>query len=346
MSRRGLGAHRGTRCRPRRARGHCAPAGYVSALLRNPAYKGALAWGTRAGGKFYCVQGGEQAERPAEARGRWRSHRAGAAEAVLREGAHEPLVSPEVWAAAQEAREFNRSRQVRGQATRSAYLLSGFLRCVGCGRPLTGSTHTQRGYTNRYYLCTGYREHGQGFCAQPSVRKEVLDEAVRATVARYVEEALGELGSSPSAARGLREEEQAGSPRRERTRPAADYAAEIERRQRMIGDDAGEDPRLLDEIHDLKRRQAEALAAAAGAPMAPGSLERAWREARALLADVRELLASGTVQEQKTILRRVLVGVTADTRQGTYRAELAAVGAGDPCPTGATSGGSPGTPRG
>lgn len=79
----------------------------VAALLKNDAYRGAIVGGRKGDGELYGT-----------------------------EDAHEPLVSPELWQAAQRRLEANRER---GSGVRNThYLLSGLLRCVHCGEAYTG----------------------------------------------------------------------------------------------------------------------------------------------------------------------------------------------------------------
>jgi site-specific DNA recombinase len=86
-----------------------------------------------------------------------------------------PLVSPELFAAAQEQLEENRQRRL-GQ-TRRSFLLQGLLECGCCGYAFTG----RRTQKYAYYGCLGgdaSRWGGQKVCHNKMIRTDCLDEAI------------------------------------------------------------------------------------------------------------------------------------------------------------------------
>jgi hypothetical protein len=91
--------------------------------------------------------------------------------------AHEPIVDEATWQAA------NR-RDLTGRRRRppSPYLLSGVLRCAGCGYSMQG-THDSHG--KRIYRCI--RRHAGGICPEPArIVAAVADEAVLAELRQRV----------------------------------------------------------------------------------------------------------------------------------------------------------------
>ena len=108
-----------------------------------------------------------------------------------------PLVDPETWARVQEV---NRAAQARFGAwhprrVKSKYLLSGFLRCGVCGRPMGGLTASQRdGKSYEYYSCSG-RTDMVSKCRARRIRTELLDGRVM--------ELLHELLTAPEVLREL-----------------------------------------------------------------------------------------------------------------------------------------------
>lgn len=86
------------------------------------------------------------------------------------QGAHESIVSLELWEAYREKR---RRRATRPRAESSGYLLSGIVRCKACGTVLTGSKATGG---NRYYRCaSGFTRgtHAGGYIRCSTVESEV-----------------------------------------------------------------------------------------------------------------------------------------------------------------------------
>ena len=126
---------------------------YVSALdhvLKNPVYYGAIRWK----GELYA-------------------------------GAHEPLVSRELFDRVQEAFAPNRTKN---NAQKRTYVLRDFLYCAECGAKITAGTH--KGHV--YYRCT----HGKGECSQrsyirePVLMAEVADVLDRIAITPDIVEAL------------------------------------------------------------------------------------------------------------------------------------------------------------
>lgn len=89
-------------------------------------------------------------------------------------GAHEPLVSVELFERVQEAFAPNRTKN---NAQKRSYALRDFLTCGECGAKITAGTH--KGHV--YYRCT----HGKGDCSQRSyIREAALTEEVASLLAQ------------------------------------------------------------------------------------------------------------------------------------------------------------------
>lgn len=87
-------------------------------------------------------------------------------------GAHDQLVSDEDFEAAQRPKD---GRDYSGRATRGngQFLLSGLVRCAGCGHVMTSSSHS----AGKRFRCT--RDHADGTCPAPtSAFMEPLDDIV------------------------------------------------------------------------------------------------------------------------------------------------------------------------
>jgi ribosomal protein L34E len=101
---------------------------------------------------------------------------------------HEPLVSEELWQAAQHPN----GRQAQRSRTHS-YLLTGVIRCAACGYSLQGTTNG-RGVT--VYRCT--RKHAGGVCPNPvAVRCQDIDKRVMWALRDIVTVLAGDQTEAP-----------------------------------------------------------------------------------------------------------------------------------------------------
>jgi hypothetical protein len=143
---------------------------WVSRTLRNPVYVAEIEWGRTKRGHYESYQG-----------------------PVLRSGVedcgparHKPLISRDVWEACQ-VRLTNEDQRLATMTRRASTpaVLSGFLRCRGCGGPMRAQRQRQRPSrwgTSQYY-CAG-RGRGQSTCREPGVAMALADAAVLREVAR------------------------------------------------------------------------------------------------------------------------------------------------------------------
>lgn len=108
-------------------------------------------------------------------------------EIVNPKGIEQPLVSPDLFEAAQR----RHPRPPRGVHPRA--LLAGVARCAGCGGALTASSSPKKGYTERIYRCVNNKANGR--CSAPAIIAQRKLEA-------YVEElTLEEIGRLAATAR-------------------------------------------------------------------------------------------------------------------------------------------------
>jgi hypothetical protein len=181
---------------------------WVSRTLRNPIYVAEIAWGRSKRGHYESYQG-----------------------PVLRSGVedcgparHKPLIERAVWEACQ-VRLQNDDQRTQTTTRRASVpaLLSGFLRCQGCG----GSWRAQRQHqrqgrhgTSQYYCAA--RSAAQSPCREPGVAMALADDAVLREVARlrpgrpWTPDALDEvLEHDPHAEERARVEAEIAAARRE-----------------------------------------------------------------------------------------------------------------------------------
>ncbi|MGE0706703.1 MAG: recombinase family protein [Planctomycetota bacterium] len=143
-------------------------------ILRNPAYRGDLAWNQRTTARYARVLEGKPVRRqvgqtPLYARNDER-------EWVLIEDHHPALVTRELWGLANEV--LDRRGRERGGARRAAspYPLSGLIRCCVCGSRWVGASVTNNGKLRRRYSCSGYT-HSRT-CQPYTLSQPLLEEAV------------------------------------------------------------------------------------------------------------------------------------------------------------------------
>jgi site-specific DNA recombinase len=153
----------------------------VWGILKNPAYRGAAAFGkTQIGELRKRLRAGRgQAEQPRRAYSVYKTPDRGVEITVP------ALVSEDLFAVVAEQLGENRRRQRQGKRG-ARYLLQGLLVCGQCGYAYYGKTVSRRsakGATRHYayYRCTGtdaYRFGGQRVCQNKQVRTDLLEEAV------------------------------------------------------------------------------------------------------------------------------------------------------------------------
>jgi DNA invertase Pin-like site-specific DNA recombinase len=278
--------------------------GTVWAILRNPIYTGTLIYGKaryRDVGKKY----GKQRLPPTE-------H-------VILEAAVPVIIERELWEAAQ-GRHGNARSFGKGRPWHRPYLLSGLIECGHCGKRFQAKKMA-RGRVPAYYLCGGYVASGSAFCASPRIPITYLEEAVldgiqkrldavldTSELARRVEELLGNCRSI----------EDAAVPELEAR--LRDTRQQIRRLVAALAAGTDDLPTVRTTLAELERERerleedvsrAKVLAAAAENPDA-GIVADLLES----LGNVRELMASGSPEERRSVVRSFMQGVRIDATNG------------------------------
>jgi site-specific DNA recombinase len=163
----------------------------VGAILKNPAYRGAAAFGKTQVGELRPRLRGQRG-RPEQPR------RAYSVYATPERAVSIPvpaLVSDDLFGAVAEQLAENRRRQ-RQRLDGARHLLQGLLVCQQCGYAYYGKAVSRCSATGEkrrhaYYRCTGteaYRFGGQRLCSNQPVRAELLEEAVWADVCALLQD--------------------------------------------------------------------------------------------------------------------------------------------------------------
>jgi site-specific DNA recombinase len=150
----------------------------VWGILKNPAYKGAAAFGKT---RSEAWRGRLRPQKGRPAQPRRPRFRAAVSEQDWISIPVPPIVEAELFDSVQEQlRENQRRAQIRRKGSR--FLLQGLICCAQCGYALCGTTRaTPDGERHGYYRCTGtdrYRFGGDRVCDSRAVRLDMLDSAV------------------------------------------------------------------------------------------------------------------------------------------------------------------------
>ena len=95
-------------------------------------------------------------------------------------GTHEAIVSEDLWNGVQTIGKGATRRKGGRHADGAHLLVRGMLRC-SCGSAML-PRKGRPGVERERYVCSGRIEHGAGFCSQPSIRRERIDEPLLATL--------------------------------------------------------------------------------------------------------------------------------------------------------------------
>src|SRR6266540_3481843 len=93
-------------------------------------------------------------------------------------GQHQPLVDQAIFDAAQALLTERGDAHSKRASNASKYLLSGRVRCVGCGKHFIGSAAHGNRYRYRYYVCFSRQRYGLSTCGADRLPAEQLDHAV------------------------------------------------------------------------------------------------------------------------------------------------------------------------
>ena len=142
----------------------------IKTILQNPCYYGALVWNRRTFGKLHGVNADGSPRRKAvpettrNPRSKW----------IVIEDVHEPLISKDLFQAAQSAMDERRGKGGKARPT-NRYLLSGLIRCTHCGFNYWGCVVKNTNGDHRYYVDAGYRAQGIKVCRSTSISADPLD---------------------------------------------------------------------------------------------------------------------------------------------------------------------------
>ena len=89
------------------------------------------------------------------------------------EGAWHGIVDTQTFLDAQRSRAARAPRMAHPRVVQSQYLLSGMIKCKGCGAAMTGMVAKSGQYF--YYACNTARRKGRGVCPTPLLPKHKME---------------------------------------------------------------------------------------------------------------------------------------------------------------------------
>jgi DNA invertase Pin-like site-specific DNA recombinase len=294
----------------------------IKNILMNPVYAGITCWNRRTQGKFHRVSSRGVVER--------QRHDARVTEPnpkedwIVQRDTHEALIPRPVFDAVQELRARRdeqgwHARHPRGRGKYSNYLLSGLIACSDCGHKFTGYTHKSRKKNTsnpkpRYYLCGGYATKGNTVCKRKAYPQEALESFVIERLQKRLEVFLGDGGEQ--VLRSMIEAALAGAGPTPKL-ALGDVRSQIARHRKDVD-------RLLDnltaanrdfvdqklaeirrKLRDLEAQEKNLTSRSAQTPNIRAAVEAALAQVRRF----REVMAKGTILEQKELLRGFIAGI-------------------------------------
>ena len=152
----------------------------VRTITENHSYYGARIYNRNSMSKILALQKGRDV-RHSVSYPHWQND---SKDWVIVEGAHDPIVSKEIWMKAYGFRQGKDSNATRVRH-KSPYLLSGLIRCSRCGFTFQGWTGKTRGKPYSHYIDSGW--NNKRVCSHLALKKDQLEEfaikAVKETVA-------------------------------------------------------------------------------------------------------------------------------------------------------------------
>jgi site-specific DNA recombinase len=270
--------------------------GTVWTMLRNPIYRGRLVYGKARYREVGTKRG--KVRRPES-------------EQLVADGAAPPIVSAELWAAAQ-AKHGDRKFGT-GRPWHHPCLLSGLIQCGHCGKRFQAQRQA-RGRIPAYYLCGGYVASGPGVCPSPRIPISYLDDAVIDGIQKRLDRFL-----DPTELRRRLEIALTTDRAAHASVPVLEgRLRETERKIARLVDALAAGPEDLPPVRaalvglDVERQRLEGELDAAKRRTAGGgaeALESVLDELLASLGNVREVLGAGEAEERRTVVRSFLRGV-------------------------------------
>ena len=297
----------------------------IRGVLCNPVYAGDTVWNRRAQGKFHrvSVQGVVERRRQTTRFSEPNPQE----DWIITPNTHERLVPRAVFMETQNLRRerhaaANYPVRPRGRGYYSNYLLTGLITCADCGHKFIGLAHKSRACKMdpslprpRYYTCSGYVQKGPSVCKRRALLREPLEASVLSrlearlhafladggekVLRQYIHEALARNDADPRMFLvDVRRE--IATLKRDVDRLLTNLTAA---NRDFVDEKLGAIRRRLQE---LKGREEELQAQTGKAVDEKVVVEAAL----AHVGRFRDILAHGSIVEQKDLIRHFIAGIT------------------------------------
>jgi DNA invertase Pin-like site-specific DNA recombinase len=290
---------------------------HVWRILTDPVYVGDKAWGGSRQGKYYEHAGGEVRRVKGGGKKRW--ERAAPGDRVVVRDAHPAMIDRPTFEAVRRKLAASRIATDHQPGRKGEWLLSGLVRCGGCGGRMTGQTRRHkrgaRVYTYRRYVCASNWRHGKGSCVYCGAEQDVIvREVARVIKGAFADQSRVRELERELAALAERSEKEAAGERRDLGRRLGELDRQLSAAARNV---------LL--VSDAHRPDAEAALAAmkaeradlaarlekvAAAAEAGQEYTAAVRDSLAELATIEETIAGATPDKVRTLLGRWVEKIT------------------------------------
>ena len=292
----------------------------VRSILLNPIYKGDHVYGRRPKSKYHdfsVEKVGDALRFSIEKKEIFRkgTDSKEIADCLVRPHSHPPLISEETWNLAQEiltSKVDGNLPKRSGRGARSSFLLTGFAKCASCGHTYQGDTHRRTG--RRSYQCGGYVGGGRSVCTRASIPAEAVERWIREEMQKRIldgrtrlfesfkdfeKAVLDELGSSFT------------PETRQDTGKKSLESALTERKKKLHLILTGLEPDNMDVANEIIRTLKKEISALEAQLKRAQELEGPCpvhnpaaiaKEAAAQLWNLKEALAKGMIEEQRTII--------------------------------------------
>jgi DNA invertase Pin-like site-specific DNA recombinase len=217
-----------------------------------------------------------------------------------------PIVDREIWIAAQRVNKARRERHGthHPRTVNSRFILTGLLVCARCGAHMVGAVMRRKPYKEyTYYRCGSYYNN-PGTCGAPAIRKDTLE---RLVLDKLREKILMPQVLADLQARALEHSDDGNLERRQ-----AELQLELKDLQSRITriiaaiEQAGHSAALLKNLADLEEKHQEIQQRALQCELElsqRANLDLETLDVGELAASARELLNSGDIARQRTVVR-------------------------------------------
>ena len=308
----------------------------IREMLINPVYTGDAVWNRRSFAKFYRISGKAAVPTPKVRR-----------RVIDENAAHDWIVTPDSHPAIVSRSLFDKAKSLResrkhtcshayrgGRGATSNYLLTGVVVCEHCGHNWQGYS-TWKGRKRKdgtrpkteYYACGGYVTKGKSVCERNVIRRDVLEDFVIEFIGEQIRELID--NADQAALRDLLGQYMQGSDEGADVQLAGLRARAEQTRNTInnILDNITETNRDFADvrIRDLKGEladitpQIELLEVQVTATVDLDELAGAMV---GYLGEFSQVLAGGTIDERRTVIRAFCKQIRLDPRNGEGRAEL------------------------